>query len=142
MPFPPIKVTIFWSLKLKTSLKSSPCFFSFEFYFPQVSTLTVLFPTPAFSDNTLEGRNSLKSHLLCKTMKWMMKLHNQSNIHALWKTHYSHMSGWQAGYTRFSSFYRFWNQFVQKVNSETKVGIANEYIKTNKNFIQIFTFKK
>lgn len=41
------------------------------------------------------------------------------------------------------SFYRFWNQFAQKVSSETMVGVANEYIKTNfKNFIQIFTFKK
>lgn len=41
-----------------------------------------------------------------------------------------------------SSFYRFWNQAVQKVNSETMVDAANEYIKTKKNFIQIFTFKK
>lgn len=41
------------------------------------------------------------------------------------------------------SFYRFRNQFAQKVNSETMVGVANEYIKTNfKNFIQICTFKK
>lgn len=29
-----------------------------------------------------------------------------------------------------SSFYRFWNQIVQMVNSETMVNVANEYFKT------------
>lgn len=53
---------------------------------------------------------------------------------------YSHMS--ELIHKILSSFYRFWNQTVQMVNSETMVNVANEYFKTNKNFIQIFTFKK
>lgn len=137
MPFP-IQVIISWSLfKTKdfTKIKSG----LLSLWFPFSSGFYLGVPISLSPSNTLGDRNSLKSHLLRKTVKWMMKLYNQSKIHALW-THYSHTS--ESIHKILSSFYRFSNQVVQKVISETIVDVANGYIKTNKNVIQIFTFKK
>lgn len=73
----------------------------------------------------------------------MMKLYNQSETHALWHVILKGLG--DVWYTwSLNSFNRFWNPLVQKMNSETKVDDANDYIerKKKKRFIQVFTFKK
>lgn len=61
----------------------------------------------------------------------MMKLYNQSETHALWHVILKGLG--DVWYTwSLNSFNRFWNPLVQKMNSETKVDDANDYIERKK----------
>lgn len=127
MPFP-IKVTIFWSLfKIKNFTKIKSRLLSFWFVFLKLLLWRSHFSFPL---QHFRGQEVVKiTYYVCKTMKWMMKLYNQSKIHALW-THYSHTS--ESIHKILSSFYRFSNQVVQKVNSETIVDVRSKWIYQNK----------